>query len=703
MAQNVKKEINFLEKHISKDKDSVLFARLADKRLENDEVEKAIQICEQGLQKYPYYVTGHLVMAKCYLAASFKKEAKEELHRVLTFDNNNIAANRLLSVLLEEEGDKTSVLEHRKAIILADPMNKDSESISKDLGAQAPVTEEVAVAIEPESTILEEAAVEEETLSDEGLEDFADVVSEVEIGDEGAAVEETTVDTGVPTEEGALSEAEIEVSPEDILTQPAADTEEPVSEMREEEVAAEETEDISPEELEAVAAEDETIAFPEEETVSEEVEEAVLEDKKAVEHETEESVIDEELDKMAAEEEVESMQESEVEPAMEEVTVEPESEIEEEIDLEVEGAAAADELVEEEIEVQSLDDTDMDEIEEITPADIKEEEIESVAEEVPEVEEDEIEVSPEETSEVEVHPEAELGEEDISFEEYMESDEEIDVKFDEDEEEHLDEPVIKSLDLEKDFEIHESLEAEKQIPPAECGGEEPLDLETEEVEVEPESAEEMINDKETDLEYDELASMIEKEGVEALKKEEEEFIDLDAKAPHSAGDEESEEVDVSPAKRDELAVSYEDKKDFSEFLKEDFIEDIDFEDSSLKKSGELEDIEEDIDVSPDEKADEDTVEDIEIPISEEEIKSAIGVSASGGEDISLEEIDDLVPIDFDEEDIGGEIATMTLSEIYISQSKYDKALQVLEILKSKEPDNPKIDEKIKEIEKNMNA
>ena len=641
MAQNVKKEINFLEKHISKDKDSVLFARLADRRLDNDEVEKAIQICEQGLQKHPYYITGHLVMAKCYLAASFKKEAKEELYRVLTFDPNNVVANRLLSVLLEEEGDNDSALEYRKSIILADPLNKESESILKDIGAQAPVTEKAAV-VEPESGILKEAAVDEgEALLEEDLEDLADVVSEVEIEDEEAVV----------------------------------------------------------------AAEDETIAFPEEEAVSEEAEEAALEDKEAVEPEAEVSIIDEELDKLAAEEDItvdlesaeediETMQESEVESTMEDITVEPESEIEEEIDLKTEEAEAADESVEDEVEVQSLDDKDLEEIAEVTPADIKEEEIELSSEEIPEVEEDEPEIAVEPTEiedkaedvakpaelEEEVHPEAESGEKDISFEEYMKSDEEIDVKFDEDEAKHLEEPVIKSLDLEKDFEINESLEAEKQIPDAgeETGeidvspadlAEEPLDLETEEVEVEPESAE---------------------------KKEE-----IDTKADL---DEESEEIDVSPAKRDESIAPSEDKEDFSEFLKEDFIEDIDFEDSSPKKSGSPEDVEEDIDVRPDEKADEETIEDIETLMSEEgEIKSAIGRSASGGEDISLEEINGLEPIDFDEEDIGGEIATMTLSEIYISQSKYDKALQVLEILKEKEPDNPKIDEKIKEIKKNMNV
>ena len=682
MTQNVKREISFLEKHIFINKNSVLFARLADKRLENDEVEKAIQICEQGLKKHPYYITGHLVMAKCYLAASFREEAKEELYRILTFDPYNVAANKLLSILLKEEGDKNSAMEHSKSIILADPLNKDSENILKETGVKAPEAEKRAAVVEPGSGILKEAGIdEEEALLEEDLEGLVDVAPEVEVKDEGAAVEETTADMDVQAEESVISETEdeIDVSPEDMLTEPVE--EEAESEMIEEEVKAEETAPVKDETFEETA-------------------DAALEDKKGTEPEAEESVIDEELDKIDAEEEIpvdlespeekiEAMQESEMESAGEDIAVEPEITIEEEMYLETEEAAPDDELVEDDMKVHSLDDKDLEEIAEETPADIVGEEIELSPEEVSEVEEPEpeIEVKPAETEDKEpaeleekISPDAESDEIDISFEEYISSDEEIDVKFDEDEVEHLDEPVIKSLDIEKDFEIHESLETEKQVadageeagkidvsPPHSAGAEEILDFDTEEFEISPETAEEEVDTK-------------------------------------SGLDIESKEVEVSPADEDESVQASEDldgggfatgeKEDFSEFLKEDFIEDLNFEDSSAKKSTATEDVEKSIDVNPDEKADEDIVKNIDtFTMEKDETK----------EDFNLEGIDSLEPIDFDEEDIGGEIATMTLSEIYISQDKFDKALQVLEILKEKEPDNPKIDEKIKEIKKNMNV
>ncbi len=58
-------------------------------------------------------------------------------------------------------------------------------------------------------------------------------------------------------------------------------------------------------------------------------------------------------------------------------------------------------------------------------------------------------------------------------------------------------------------------------------------------------------------------------------------------------------------------------------------------------------------------------------------------------------------VDLEDDDLeeinGGEIATITLGEIYLSRGKPDKALEIFEILKEKDPNNLKIQEKIKII------
>jgi len=45
MEPNLKKDIKFLQKHSAHAKDSVLFARLADRLLDSKQVKKATKIC----------------------------------------------------------------------------------------------------------------------------------------------------------------------------------------------------------------------------------------------------------------------------------------------------------------------------------------------------------------------------------------------------------------------------------------------------------------------------------------------------------------------------------------------------------------------------------------------------------------------------------------------------------------------------------
>ena len=81
MNKNIKKEINKISKKLSKDPESPLFARLADLYRESGDVDKAIEICEDGLKYHPYYLTAHIVLSKCYRELGMHDEARKELKR----------------------------------------------------------------------------------------------------------------------------------------------------------------------------------------------------------------------------------------------------------------------------------------------------------------------------------------------------------------------------------------------------------------------------------------------------------------------------------------------------------------------------------------------------------------------------------------------------------------------------------------------
>ncbi len=121
-------DVQFLIEHLQKHPDSILFARLADVYLKMGRVEEAIQLCESGIKKYPYYVTGHLILGKCYMANKMFDEAEKEFKRVLLFDPRHLAAHKLYGDLMLEMGwEKTCEMSYKK-ILQIDPLDQVARS-----------------------------------------------------------------------------------------------------------------------------------------------------------------------------------------------------------------------------------------------------------------------------------------------------------------------------------------------------------------------------------------------------------------------------------------------------------------------------------------------------------------------------------------------------------------------------------------------
>ncbi len=123
MTESQHEEIRYLENKLKQNPDSLLFARLADAYLEMGRVEEALKMCEEGIRKHPYYVTGHFVMGKCYLSKKQFDFAEKELKRVLLFDSQYIAAHRAYGDLMEQIGWHNSSESSYKKIVELDPFN----------------------------------------------------------------------------------------------------------------------------------------------------------------------------------------------------------------------------------------------------------------------------------------------------------------------------------------------------------------------------------------------------------------------------------------------------------------------------------------------------------------------------------------------------------------------------------------------------
>jgi tetratricopeptide (TPR) repeat protein len=73
----------FLEERLAANPSSPLFARLASCYLKEGQVQRAIDLCVDGLKRFPDYSTAHLVLGQCYEALGRDVEALIEYRQAL--------------------------------------------------------------------------------------------------------------------------------------------------------------------------------------------------------------------------------------------------------------------------------------------------------------------------------------------------------------------------------------------------------------------------------------------------------------------------------------------------------------------------------------------------------------------------------------------------------------------------------------------
>jgi tetratricopeptide (TPR) repeat protein len=136
---------------------SLTFGRVADALMKMGRVDEAIQLCEDGLRRHPSYVTGHMVLGKCYLKKKLFDQAEKEFKRVLLFDPKYLAAHKHYGDLMREIGwDNTCEMSYRK-IVQIDPLDKGARAVVEELARKskgekaepAPIRRETKPAAEP--------------------------------------------------------------------------------------------------------------------------------------------------------------------------------------------------------------------------------------------------------------------------------------------------------------------------------------------------------------------------------------------------------------------------------------------------------------------------------------------------------------------------------------------------------------------------
>ncbi len=320
MFKNLTDEIKWLQKRIELNPQSMLFARLAERYMQMEEYDQAIDICNRGLEEHPEYSNAHLVLAKCFMKTSDFEQADQEFRRLLSIQSNHLTAHKLYGDLMTHTGWANSAETSYEKILEIDPLEthmKESlgnftfevqrsaepgvniEPVSEDddiIHEQEPVDEMFGASAEDSDATIESifGDEQEDNFSDTSMELDADVAEDIQDTDmdEYRLADETV--EALFENESESSDDEFEVESDSVFQDTMVTEDQDDEQFDDIFSVADETESFSETETFGVDASEEqetfTQAFP---TVEDKTEEFVLPETE--EPELDQDVIDDEM------------------------------------------------------------------------------------------------------------------------------------------------------------------------------------------------------------------------------------------------------------------------------------------------------------------------------------------------------------------------------------------------------------------------
>lgn len=119
-------ELSNLEKFYTEHPDSLIFAFLAFRNLEQGNADRALSICEKGVEMHPEYPFGHFVLGYCYYHLKDFSKAKTHLEIATAYDEKNPQAWKLLGEINEKFDLSIQAEECNLKYYLLDSFNPDA-------------------------------------------------------------------------------------------------------------------------------------------------------------------------------------------------------------------------------------------------------------------------------------------------------------------------------------------------------------------------------------------------------------------------------------------------------------------------------------------------------------------------------------------------------------------------------------------------
>jgi tetratricopeptide (TPR) repeat protein len=131
MARQAEVSVQFYQEKLEANSQSLVFSRLADCFRKKGEIQQAIGVCMQGLQIHPDYVTGRIILGRCYLEQEKLKEATAEFVRVVELDRRNQVAIKMIADVYARQGMKEKAGDLYSLLLRMDFGNQSLEKLAQ--------------------------------------------------------------------------------------------------------------------------------------------------------------------------------------------------------------------------------------------------------------------------------------------------------------------------------------------------------------------------------------------------------------------------------------------------------------------------------------------------------------------------------------------------------------------------------------------
>jgi tetratricopeptide (TPR) repeat protein len=117
------------EDRLGREPGSLVFAQLADLYRKAGRLDEAITVCRTGLERYPYYTTARLILAKSLLAQGALDAAIGEVATVIEASPKEVPAHRLAADIERQRGRIDQAIVHLEAVTRLDSADREARSL----------------------------------------------------------------------------------------------------------------------------------------------------------------------------------------------------------------------------------------------------------------------------------------------------------------------------------------------------------------------------------------------------------------------------------------------------------------------------------------------------------------------------------------------------------------------------------------------